>query len=153
MLEDAKGTNCQASNFCKVIGRKSQGVCWTCFKLANMSADGLRTATALGLIDFTAEGVAPEYATMIQQFNRFILEEFTMEGNMKPNPLIVGPSVKDQQGPTPPSPTTQLFGIHSRTLITCGNCGATTERISSTHVVDLIYPRRVRLLRSSSVNV
>ncbi|KAG8904957.1 poly(A)-specific ribonuclease [Tulasnella sp. 403] len=117
MLEDARGTNCQASNFCKVIGRKAQ-------------------ATALGLIDWVTDGPSPDYANMIQQFNRFAMEEMSGEGNMAPNPAIV-PTTQGKHPSSIPSPITQFFGIQSKTVLTCGSCGATTERSGSTHVVDL----------------
>lgn len=141
MLEDAKGTNCQASNFCKVVGKKNQGM--TCFA-SNVQTIQCVAATALGLIDFSSEsGAAPqEYATMIQQFNRFLMEEMTMEGNMSPNPSILPGSIVGGTV-SPPSPITQLFGIQSKTVISCSNCGSTTDRTSLTHVVDLVYPRRV----------
>ncbi|KIO23414.1 hypothetical protein M407DRAFT_78054 [Tulasnella calospora MUT 4182] len=124
MLEDAKGTNCQASNFCKVIGRKPQ-------------------ATALSLIDYALDGVNPDYLTMIQQFNRFVMEEMASEGSTNPNPVIVPQELKasDQGSPTPP-PVTQIFGMSSKTVATCGQCRAAMERSHSFHVVDLNYPRK-----------
>ncbi|KAG9001549.1 poly(A)-specific ribonuclease, partial [Tulasnella sp. 427] len=111
--------------------------------LSRMLEDAKAVATALSLIDYSLDGVNPDYLTMIQQFNRFIMEEMATEGNSTPNPLIVPPSLKawDQSTPTP-SPVTQIFGMSSRTVATCGQCRAATERSHSFHVVDLNYPRK-----------
>ncbi|KAG8932918.1 poly(A)-specific ribonuclease [Tulasnella sp. 418] len=127
MLEDAKGTNCQTSNFCKIIGRMPQ-------------------ALPLGLVDYTTEGNSPDYATMIQQFNRFLLEEMATEGDTSPsNPLVVSPSLRTAPEPIP-SPVTQLFGFESKETITCGHCGAKKEKESTTRLIDLIYPRKDQII-------
>ncbi|KAG9034379.1 poly(A)-specific ribonuclease [Tulasnella sp. JGI-2019a] len=122
MLEDASGTNCQASNFCKVIARKSQ-------------------ATVLGLIDHGIDGSSPDYGTMIQQFNRFVLEEMAIEGNNHPNPVIISQLPTDGRSTTP-SPVTQMYGIHSETINECGFCHTVTRRSGMTHAIDLVYPPR-----------
>ncbi|KAG8892779.1 poly(A)-specific ribonuclease, partial [Tulasnella sp. 408] len=133
MLEDAKGTNCQASNFCKVIGRKPQ-------------------ATALSLIDYALDGVNPDYLTMIQQFNRFVMEEMATEGSTNPNPVVVPPELKAwDQGSSAPPPVTQIFGMSSKTVATCGQCRAATERSHSFHVVDLNYPRKATFISSRAI--
>lgn len=79
---------------------------------------------------------------MIQQFNRFVLEEMAVEGNSPSNPIIApGMSIADEG--SPPSPVTQMFGIQSETIIECGLCHVVTKRTGMTHLVDLVYPRKV----------
>ncbi|KAG8872977.1 poly(A)-specific ribonuclease [Tulasnella sp. 331] len=130
MLEDASGTNCQASNFCKVVARKSQ-------------------ATVLGLVDHGIDGSSPDYGTMIQQFNRFVLEEMAVEGNAPVNPIIV-PTLSIAEQLNPPSPVTQMYGIQSETIIECGYCHAVTKRSNMTHAIDLVYPPRKPLPNEAS---
>ncbi|KDQ12374.1 hypothetical protein BOTBODRAFT_134946 [Botryobasidium botryosum FD-172 SS1] len=123
MLEDAKGTNCQASNFCKTISRMSQ-------------------ATALGVVDTDAERPDTDYASMIQLFNRFALEEISAEGNAFPQNPIVRPTNELVPMGQVAAPITQLLGIDSTTVIVCQNCGAKRTKEGMTHVVDLLYPRK-----------
>ncbi|TDL27635.1 hypothetical protein BD410DRAFT_782767 [Rickenella mellea] len=124
MLEDARGTNCQASNFCKTVGALAQA------------------SNALGLIDFGRSDA--DYANMIQSFHRFLLDHLSSEGNAFPhNPVIISPSA----GPPDPyspaaAPITQLLGIDAKNIIVCGNCKAVREKENMTHMVDLVYPRR-----------
>ena len=40
---------------------------------------------------------------------------------------------------------TQLLGIDGKTVITCLGCNATREKENMTHIVDLMYPRKVRV--------
>lgn len=106
--------------------------------------DRLFLATALSLIDYALDGVNPDYLTMIQQFNRFVMEEMATEGSTNPNPVVVPPELKAwDQGSSAPPPVTQIFGMSSKTVATCGQCRAATERSHSFHVVDLNYPRKV----------
>ncbi|KZS98990.1 cysteine proteinase [Sistotremastrum niveocremeum HHB9708] len=120
MLEDASGTNCQTSNFCKTISAIPQ-------------------AAAMGLVDYGRETVDTDYASMIQMFNRFILEQISVEGNSFPhNPPTMQESLRTPLA----APITQLLGIDAKSIIICGSCGARREKESMTHVIDLIYPRK-----------
>ena len=81
---------------------------------------------------------------MIQQINRFILEEFSVEGNTFPhNPYLI-----PLEGDTPPAafaaaPITQLLGVDAKTVTVCTNCGFKRDKDLMSHVIDLIYPRKV----------
>ncbi|KIK13823.1 hypothetical protein PISMIDRAFT_17728 [Pisolithus microcarpus 441] len=122
MLDDARGTNCQSSNFCRVISVLAQA------------------RNQLDLIDYGRE--AP-YDQMIQSFHRFLVDHLSLEGNSFPyNPVIY------QRDPYPSgmnslaaAPITQLLGIDAKNVVTCLNCKAVREKENMTHIIDIIYPR------------
>ncbi|KAJ7184324.1 ubiquitin carboxyl-terminal hydrolase-domain-containing protein [Mycena filopes] len=125
MLEDANGTNCQSSNFCKTVGVLAQ------------------SSNAIELIDYGREPTEVDYALMIQSFHRFLLDHLSSEGNTFPqNPLILRNPLSNLTGPVA-APATQLLGIDAKNLITCMNCKSVREKENMTHVLDLTYPRPV----------
>ncbi|KAF7353663.1 PAN2-PAN3 deadenylation complex catalytic subunit PAN2 [Mycena venus] len=84
MLEDANGTNCQASNFCKTVGVLAQ------------------SSNAIELIDYGRESTKVDYAVMIQSFHRFLLDHLSSEGNTFPhNPLILRTPAANQEAAHP----------------------------------------------------
>ncbi|RPD59176.1 hypothetical protein L226DRAFT_488705 [Lentinus tigrinus ALCF2SS1-7] len=125
MLEDAHGTNCQSSNFCKAVG-----------VLAQMN-------NAIELIDYGRESTELNYAHMIQMFHRFLIDHLSSEGNSFPhNPALLpslGPA--DLHSPAP-APITQLLGIDAKNVIVCQSCHAVREKENMTHLIDLTYPVR-----------
>ncbi|GAB1517761.1 poly(A)-specific ribonuclease [Rhizoctonia solani] len=128
MLEDAKGVNCQASNFCKTIPKIQQ-------------------AGALGVVDYQAEGLKRDYGAIIQVFNRFLLEEMSTRSDVPDgNPWLI--KVDEDQVMTngaSKSTVTQLMGIDAKSIVVCGACGATTEKDTLSHVVDLTFLRKPQL--------
>ena len=162
MLEDAHGTNCQSSNFCKTVGILAQGKvplplfcpCRVTFRKPAQNQ--------LELIDYGREPTEVDYAHMIQSFHRFLIDHLSSEGNSFPhNPLIFQhpssytPSTVFQVGTHPSTnasfspaaaPVTQLLGIDAKNIIVCLSCKAVREKENMTHVVDMIYPRKVPLL-------
>lgn len=96
---------------------------------------------------------------MIQTFHRFLIDHLSSEGNSFPhNPLVFQhlPSHSDYtafQADTHPNinpsfspaaaPVTQLLGIDAKNIIVCLSCKAVREKENMTHVVDMIYPRKV----------
>ncbi|KAK0458455.1 ubiquitin carboxyl-terminal hydrolase-domain-containing protein [Desarmillaria tabescens] len=127
MLEDARGTNCQSSNFCKTVGVLAQ------------------TSNAIDLIDYGRESNEVDHGHMIQSFHRFLVDHLSSEGNAFPrNPVLVKrPSyIPDPYNPAA-APITQLMGIDARNVITCMNCKAVRTKENVTHIVDLVYPRKV----------
>ncbi|KAG6379196.1 ubiquitin carboxyl-terminal hydrolase-domain-containing protein [Boletus reticuloceps] len=140
MLEDAHGTNCQSSNFCKTVGILAQA------------------QNQLELIDYGREPTEVDYAHMIQSFHRFLIDHLSSEGNSFPhNPVIFRhpPSHMAStafQADTHPitntsfspaaAPVTQLLGIDAKNIIVCLSCKAVREKENMTHVVDMIYPRK-----------
>ncbi|KAJ7349108.1 ubiquitin carboxyl-terminal hydrolase-domain-containing protein [Mycena albidolilacea] len=130
MLEDANGTNCQASNFCKTVGVLAQ------------------SSNAIELIDYGRESTKVDYALMIQAFHRFLLDHLSSEGNTFPhNPrILTNPTLTADPAPTHlpvAAPVTQLLGVDAKNLITCMNCKAVREKENMTHVIDLAYPRPI----------
>ncbi|OCH89095.1 PAB-dependent poly-A-specific ribonuclease subunit PAN2 [Obba rivulosa] len=127
MLEDARGTNCQSSNFCKTVT-----------VLAQMG-------NAIELIDYGRENADLNYAHMIQAFHRFLIEHLISEGDMSPNNPRIFTS-KSSSGtnsgePRPaPSPITQLLGFKARNSVTCALCKTTKTKKSMMHIVDMVYP-------------
>ncbi|KAH7889997.1 PAB-dependent poly-A-specific ribonuclease subunit PAN2 [Phlebopus sp. FC_14] len=127
MLEDAHGTNCQSSNFCKTVGVLAQA------------------QNQLELIDYGREPTEVDYAHMIQSFHRFLIDHLSSEGNAFPhNPLVFqhAPFQEDTHSPAA-APITQLLGIDAKNIIVCMSCKAVREKENMTHVVDLVYPRKV----------
>ncbi|GAA5855893.1 hypothetical protein JCM8547_000402 [Rhodosporidiobolus lusitaniae] len=126
MLEDAKGQNCQASNFSRAFGANPQ-------------------VTALGLIDHendASKSVA--YATLIQTFNRYLLEQLTSESSIPPPPSRrPHPSiVKDVPPRYGRAPLAQLVKLDTTSVSVCQNCQAKSERETGLNVIDMVYPRR-----------
>ncbi|KNZ74766.1 PAB-dependent poly(A)-specific ribonuclease subunit PAN2 [Termitomyces sp. J132] len=125
MLEDARGTNCQSSNFCKTVG---------VLALASNSIE---------LVDYGRDGIEVDYAHRIQIFHRFLIELLSSEGNSFHNPsLLKTPSSLSSSHPLSAAPITQLLSIDSKNTTTCTSCGAVREKDNMSHLVDLIYPRK-----------
>ncbi|KAG8714993.1 poly(A)-specific ribonuclease [Ceratobasidium sp. 423] len=125
MLEDAKGVNCQASNFCKTIPKIQQ-------------------AGALGVVDYQAEGLKRDYGAIIQVFNRFLLEEMSARSDVADgNPWLTN-VVENESAATGAnkSTITQLMGIDAQSIVVCSACGAMTEKDTLSHVVDLTLLRK-----------
>lgn len=109
-------------------------------------------AQSFGLIDRSVDGENADYASMIQQLNRFILEEFSVEGNAFPqNPYLT--RQVDSTSPTAfaAAPITQLLGVDAKTVTVCTVCGFKRDKDLMSHVVDLVYPRKVSPLAISSL--
>ncbi|KAL0947460.1 hypothetical protein HGRIS_013567 [Hohenbuehelia grisea] len=126
MLEDASGTNCQGSNFCKTVGVLAQG------------------ANAFELVDYGLDSNEVNYAQKIQSFHRFLIDHLSSEGNSFPhNPLLVKNSKFTHSSHTPAAaPVTQLLGIDAKNVITCASCKAVREKENMTHVIDMTYARK-----------
>jgi len=103
------------------------------------------------VVDYEAEGKDRDYGTMIQTFSRFILEEFSAQGNSFPNNPWLVKLPGGASGTSPAAaPITQLCGIEAKSRIVCSHCGAVREKEGLSHVVDLLYPRKVRLIFPTS---
>lgn len=127
MLEDARGINCQSSNFCKTVGVLAQA------------------SNAIELIDYGRDGAEVDYAHKIQIFHRFLIDHLSSEGNSFPNnpSLLSKPPAQSIPHSLSAAPVTQLLGIDGKNFITCSSCGAVREKDNMTHIVDLTYPRKV----------
>ncbi|BGP54203.1 hypothetical protein JCM8202_001336 [Rhodotorula sphaerocarpa] len=122
MLEDASGMNCQASNFSRAFGANPQ-------------------VTALGLIDHendSAKSVA--YSTLIQTFNRYLLEQMNTESSI---PAATLPRLVKGAAASPLAPPlAQLVRLDLHAASACQSCGAKSDRETGVSVVDLSYPRK-----------
>jgi|ERR1700722_820584 len=100
-------------------------------------------SNAIELVDYGREA---DYSRMIQSFHRFLLDHFSLEGNSFPqNPSLLKSTSHQADAISPAAaPVTQLLGIDAKNVITCMNCKAVREKENMTHVIDLIYPRKVR---------
>ncbi|EPQ58579.1 hypothetical protein GLOTRDRAFT_35919 [Gloeophyllum trabeum ATCC 11539] len=126
MLEDARGINCQASNFCKTLGMLAQA------------------QNAIELIDYGRDAPDTNYAHTIQSFHRFLIDHISSEGNAFPhNPSLVPSAFAGSASSPAAAPITQLLGIDGKNIITCMNCKAVREKENMTHMVDMIYPRKL----------
>lgn len=141
MLEDAKGTNCQASNFSRAFSATPQ-------------------ASALGLMDNNDKTPHPP-STLIQNFNRWLLSTFTTEAVVdgksfqmrqadapSMDKLSLDEKKQDQQNQNQSTQTTstsainQVLGVDVKTRNTCLSCKHVSVRESTLQAVDLSYPRK-----------
>ncbi|TKA57450.1 hypothetical protein B0A53_00679 [Rhodotorula sp. CCFEE 5036] len=122
MLEDAKGMNCQASNFSRAFGANPQ-------------------VSALGLIDHENDATkSVAYSTLIQTFNRYLLEQMNTESTIPKSTLpqlVKGPAIVP---PLPPLAQVVKLDLHSAS--SCQTCGAKSDRDTGVNVIDLSYPRK-----------
>lgn len=104
-------------------------------------------------MDYGVESSDHHYGHMIQSFHRFLLDTLAEEGDAYPhNPWLLPPrsAGAEQQSEDPmtrntaPAAITQLCGVDAKNVITCTNCGAVREKENMVHVIDLVYPKKVR---------
>ena len=151
MLQDAHGTNCQSTNFCKTVGVLATSTSFETFPPLDCAHASIAN-NLIDLMDYGIESPDHNYAHMIQSFHRFLMDTLAAEGNAPTqNPWLVprqiqsdGGVVHDDLAPNPaPSPITQLCGVDAKNIITCGSCGAVREKENMVHVTDLVYPKKV----------
>lgn len=111
MLEDAKGTNCQATNLLRALARDP-------------------TARSLGLLD--DDHSKGSYSQLVQHLNHFFL------GEVSQNALRTGASLAlpTEAFALCANPAAYTQHTHS----TCGVCGYRSARQHLVHVVELVYP-------------
>ncbi|EJU05749.1 hypothetical protein DACRYDRAFT_46547 [Dacryopinax primogenitus] len=123
-LDDAKGVNCHSGNFCKSLSTFPQG-----------------QSNALGLVESDYQDNTTDYGTLIQTFQRFLLDQMAVESDKKPdkNPALC----KDLRGEPLTTPSiSQLTGLNTTTVATCMQCRATSTKEGVSHAIDLVYPRK-----------
>ncbi|ORX88696.1 cysteine proteinase [Basidiobolus meristosporus CBS 931.73] len=120
MLEDAKGRNCQATNFLRAFSTIPQAV-------------------ALGLFEPDQPTAETSYSTLIQNFNRFILEQLHQESNAMGLNICVRKDISGND-PTLPSIIQQVFGLKTVSSNKC-LCGAQIDRTTYPFAIDLVYPK------------
>jgi hypothetical protein len=95
-------------------------------------------ASAMGLVDYVgSEGRRhnyTDYASMIQVFNRFVLDLLSTE---------VGHLLAIPAANVAYDTITQLFGLAAPTIIRCESCGTVKGKETLSRVTDLVYPRKV----------
>jgi len=111
MLEDARGTNCQATNLLRVLGSS-------------------RKAATLGLLD-GSENAQP-YTQLVQSLNHFLLDHASQQALRTGAALELPPA----QFALCANPT--AWTLHTYSM--CSACGHSTMRQQLSHVVDLLYP-------------
>ncbi|KAF9984930.1 poly(A)-specific ribonuclease, partial [Modicella reniformis] len=119
MLEDSNGQNCQARNFLRAFSTIPQ-------------------ASALGLFEPNEPDAKTLYSTLIQNFNRFVLEQLHQECGQDRSVTIIASSAPSGSAP---SPIQQIFGMKTASTSVCGHCGLEEERITYPFVLDLMWPK------------
>lgn len=132
MLEDAKGVNCQASNFSRAFSATPQ-------------------ASALGLMDDNDKSTAP-YGSLIQNFNRWLMSTFSGEAMVEGKSFNVRPTSMEALELDTQSAIDQVLGIETVTTNTCLNCGFVMTRPATLNTIDLAYPKKVRTWVYSSAD-
>ncbi|KAI9336523.1 ubiquitin carboxyl-terminal hydrolase-domain-containing protein [Obelidium mucronatum] len=123
MLEDAKGANCQATNFLYVFGKLQQAGALGLFEHDH------GVAAAAG----TAAATAVSFSVMMHGFHRFILETISSEG---------GGGYEVLKGVEEASNCTlvqQVMGIQVRNFSGCQGCKKEDVRDSVQFVVDIVF--------------
>ncbi|KAH7032044.1 ubiquitin carboxyl-terminal hydrolase-domain-containing protein [Linnemannia elongata] len=117
MLEDANGQNCQARNFLRAFSTIPQ-------------------ASALGLFEPDEPDSKTMYSSLIQNFNRFVLEQLHQECSLDRASAATG-----LNAPSATSPIQRVFGMKTANTNICGHCGLEEERITYPFVLDLMWPK------------
>ena len=99
-------------------------------------------AAALGLMDFDDSSAQVAYSSLIQTFNRFLLERMGKESDVV-KLLLQYDTELDAESLPPASLLSQIIGLNTRTTSTCSSCGHRVSRDSSTNILDFVYPRKV----------
>lgn len=122
ILDDARGVNCQATNFLRAFAANPR-------------------ANSLDLMDTAQQRTAStkSYSSLIQLCHHFLLEQFA--DDVKTTPMSLRPGSEPAEADTPPAPMSDIFGMDWLTVQTCP-CGHSTSRASQTKVIEFVYPRR-----------
>ncbi|KAI8801403.1 ubiquitin carboxyl-terminal hydrolase-domain-containing protein [Cladochytrium replicatum] len=132
MLVDAKGSNCQASNFLKAFSSVPEG-------------------NALELFEPDPPNPMTSYSSLIQKFTRFILEQMhqdlTTEAASQPAETGAPSSVKTV------TPFQSLMGMKIESTSRCSQCQDEVVRDLSPFVVDLAYLRKGQTNKIASTKV
>jgi PAB-dependent poly(A)-specific ribonuclease subunit 2 len=92
-------------------------------------------------MDHDGESSTVAYASLIQTFNRYLLEQMTAESQ---NVAGSNPSLfKNVPDSLSRAPLAQLLRVEAKTVSVCQQCGVAASRETSLSVIDLVYPRRV----------
>ncbi|KAH8081265.1 ubiquitin carboxyl-terminal hydrolase-domain-containing protein [Filobasidium floriforme] len=123
MLEDAKGINCQASNFSRAFSATSQ-------------------AHALGLFVPESEAKKKDFAALIQKFNRWFTNTVAAEDAPTGRRSDSHRNTPPNGSGTTSSLITRVLALKGRTDNACSLCGQSVFKEFSAHVVDMLYPRK-----------
>lgn len=96
-------------------------------------------ALALGLFEPDEPDENTPYSMLIQNFNRFILEQLHQECNSNNNPRLLKSLPLEQ---TSHSMIQQLFGMQVASISKC-QCETQTDRLTTSFVVDLQFSSKV----------
>lgn len=91
-------------------------------------------------MDHNRDSATVAYASLIQTFSRYLLEQMTTESQLDKKPPAL---VKGLDGSAQRSPLAQLTRLDAKSISTCQSCGVAMPRDTSLGVLDLIYPRKV----------
>ncbi len=95
-------------------------------------------------MDYGRESADHNYGHMIQAFHRFLVDTLSLEGNTYPyNPWLIPPPPNVSYPAA--APITQVLGVDAKNVIICTNCQAVREKENMMHVIDMIYPRKVKI--------
>ncbi|KAG0356532.1 poly(A)-specific ribonuclease [Podila minutissima] len=102
-------------------------------------------SSALGLFEPDEPDVKTLYSSLIQNFNRFVLEQLHQECSLDRVPGVNNSSNSATANPPPsvltPSSIQQVFGMKTASTSICSHCGLEEERIMYPFVLDLMWPK------------
>lgn len=101
-------------------------------------------SNAIELIDYGREGPDVDYGQKIQTFHRFLIDHMNSESVLQNIPAL-SPSSAPLLNQLP-SPITELLGLVGQNVIMCSHCREIREKQNLTHIIDLVYPKRVSYL-------
>lgn len=107
------------------------------------------SAHALGLFVTENESKKKDYAALIQKFNRWLTNTVALEDASAASRTRPARNGSGRSTPKPESNQTtalvnQILALTGQTENVCAMCGHTVSKDFAAHVVDLVYPRKVR---------
>jgi len=106
-------------------------------------------AHALGLFVTENESKKKDYAALIQKFNRWLtntiaLEDASAATRTRPARNGSGSATPKHESSQTAALVNQILALTGQTENVCAMCGHSVSKDFAAHVVDLVYPRKVR---------
>lgn len=162
MLNDARGVNCQATNFSKSFSINQRAIALELMDNQHQDFFVHQNQNLHRTVDQpnhpkSISISSKSYSSLIQLCHHFLLDQISEEASKvldQPTSLRFDPvntQIKTSRTSTcistfssqlPPSPINDIYAIRWQTNQTCSSCQHQTSRTTFTKVIELIYPRK-----------
>ncbi|KAK9457055.1 ubiquitin carboxyl-terminal hydrolase-domain-containing protein [Dipodascopsis uninucleata] len=120
MLSKADGQHCRAYNFVRTLS-------------------SIHQASALGILEEDFYTKRTPLASMMQSFNRFLLERTSMESRSYDMSKLSYSGITQME---------KIAGVDTTAFVRCSTCSSEASRHGTTYVSDLLYPKNVEIPNS-----